>query len=140
MWEQNGYKNKLDVHLRREYSEPAIPDVQNFYSKLLEITSADVFREGTWTYIPVGGNDNAWRLIAYGWEYRDQKRLCVINYSDQNGSGTVKVANAQPVNGNDTIPVTDLLTNNVYYRSASQMRTQGLFVVVNSWYAQIFEY
>jgi len=79
-------------------------------------------------------------LIAYRWEYQNEKRLCVINYSDQNGSGSVQVTNAQPVNGNDTIPVTDLLSGTVYYRSASQMRNQGLFVVVNSWYAQIFEY
>lgn len=46
----------------------------------------------------------------------------------------------QPVNGNDTIPVTDLLSGDVYYRSASQMRSSGLNVVISSWYAQIFEY
>lgn len=50
------------------------------------------------------------------------------------------VSNAESVDGNDTIAVTDLLTGNVYYRSATQMRTSGLDVVVNQWWAQIFSY
>jgi len=140
MWDMNGYKNKLDVHLRRELSEPSIGDVQNFYSRILKITNNDVFNYGDWVYLPVTGTNDNWRLIAYRWQYKDQKRLCVINYSDTDGSGYIQLTNADARNGNDTIPVTDLLSNQTYYRSARTMRTQGLFVVVNSWYAQIFQY
>jgi len=58
----------------------------------------------------------------------------------EKASGKVVLKNAKPINGNDTIPVTDLLTGEVYYRSAHQISTTGLQVVVNSWWAQIFLY
>jgi hypothetical protein len=68
------------------------------------------------------------------------------------------LADALGLPGNDTVPVTELLsgariresvkvrdsdisiTGQTFYRSASEMRTQGLFVVVNQWYAQVFKY
>jgi len=140
MWQFNGYSNQLDIHLRREEPEPAVPQVQQFYPIFLNITNSDVFRYGTWTYLGVSGSNSAWRLIAYRWEYENEKRLCVINYSDTSGSGSIVLSNAQPLNGNDTVPVTELLSGVTYYRSASQMRNQGLFVVVNPWFGQIFEY
>jgi len=140
MWEFDGFSAKLDVHLRRESTESPVSGVQSFYNTFLPIVTADVFKYGTWTYLTVGGADTAWRLIAYRWEYNNEKRLCVINFSDTQGQGTVIVSNAEPVDGNDTIPVTDLLSGTTFYRSASQMRTDGLYVIINSWYAQIFEY
>lgn len=42
--------------------------------------------------------------------------------------------------GGDSVTVTDLLSGTSYQRSANTLRTSGLFVAVNSWYAQIFEY
>eukprot|EP01116_Phalansterium_solitarium_P000236 TRINITY_DN10137_c0_g1_i1.p1 TRINITY_DN10137_c0_g1~~TRINITY_DN10137_c0_g1_i1.p1 ORF type:complete len:514 (-),score=133.76 TRINITY_DN10137_c0_g1_i1:553-1875(-) len=140
MGQFDGFKYQLDVHLRREESEPAVPDVQSFYSTFLNITNDPVFKYGTWTYVPVSQSDSSWRLIAYRWAYKNERRLCVINFSDTNGSANVVVADAQSRNGNDTIPVTDLLSGQTWQRSASAMRTTGLFVVINSWYAQIFTY
>eukprot|EP01114_Cavostelium_apophysatum_P001196 TRINITY_DN11013_c0_g1_i1.p2 TRINITY_DN11013_c0_g1~~TRINITY_DN11013_c0_g1_i1.p2 ORF type:complete len:158 (+),score=28.48 TRINITY_DN11013_c0_g1_i1:1158-1631(+) len=137
-WEFQGFKNQIDIHLRREEPESAVQDVQDFYQTFLNITNADVFKYGDWIYIDL--SDSGTDLIAYRWEFGDDRRLCVINYSGDTGSTNVIVSNAQPINGNDTIPVTDLLSGTKYWRSAKMMQTQGLDVVVNSWYAQIFQY
>jgi len=63
-----------------------------------------------------------------------------VNYSDQTAAGTVNVADAAPNGGNDTILITELLEKQSYWRSASGMKNQGLSVIVDSWWAQIFEY
>ncbi len=68
------------------------------------------------------------------------QRLCVINYSDTDGSGSVIVSNAQAPPGTDNLTITELLSGQSYVRSASQMRNSGLFVIVPPWYAQIFSY
>eukprot|EP01102_Stenamoeba_stenopodia_P008261 TRINITY_DN2358_c0_g1_i2.p1 TRINITY_DN2358_c0_g1~~TRINITY_DN2358_c0_g1_i2.p1 ORF type:complete len:372 (-),score=86.09 TRINITY_DN2358_c0_g1_i2:114-1229(-) len=135
----NGFTAKLDIHLRRETDEPTNLSVWDFYTlHLLPIISDPVFKYGTWSgLLPVQGSDT---LLAWGWEYNSEKRLCVLNFSGNQAGGSIVVSNAEPVNGNDTIPVTDLLSGDVYYRSASQMRSSGLNVVISSWYAQIFEY
>jgi len=137
-WE--GYSNQLDIHLRREEDEPAVGYVTQMYKSLTAIVSDPVFKKGQWTYLNVFGSETAGNLIAYRWNYQQERRLCIINYSGSQGSGNVVVADAQPVKGNDTIPITDLLSGTVYYRSASTMRNQGLYVIVNQWWAQIFSY
>ncbi|EFA77836.1 hypothetical protein PPL_09334 [Heterostelium album PN500] len=135
-----GYQNQLDVHLRREESESAVDTVMQFYQNLTSIVSDPVFKYGTFEYLNVTGSDTEWTLIAYKWTYQNEKRLCVLNFSDTQGSGSIILSDAQPINGNDTIPVTDLLSGTTYFRSAQQLRTTGLFVVVNTWYGQIFKY
>lgn len=141
MWDMEGFSSQVDIHLRREKSEVSVPDVESFYRSLLSITTQPVFRLGTWVNLNIGGSDSSWRLIGYRWSYGAERRLCVINFSDTEGWANVVLADAQPgPNNNDTIPVTELLTNQVYYRSAASLRSTGLVVGVNSWYAQIFKY
>jgi hypothetical protein len=140
MGQWKGFTHKLDVHLRREMGEPPVVDTENFYKIFLNITNAPVFKMGNWVLLNAQGTSDAGRLLVWRWDHGTEKRLCVLNFSDSNAGGYVVVSNAEEKNGNDTIPVTDLLTGDVYYRSASKMRTQGLFVLVNSWYGQIFEY
>jgi len=138
-----GFSNQHDIHLRREITEVSLAATESFYKTLLTITTQPVFRLGTWVNLQVasGGSDSSWRLIAYRWSYGDERRLCVINFSDTEGWGNVVLADAQPgPNNNDTIPVTELFTNQVFYRSAASLRTAGLTVGVNSWYAQVFKY
>ncbi|KAF2077465.1 hypothetical protein CYY_001238 [Polysphondylium violaceum] len=134
-----GYQNQLDVHLRREESEPAVDTAMVFYQNLTSIISDPVFKFGTFQYLNVS-NDDSGSLVAYKWSYQGEKRLCVLNFTGQDASGNIVLDDAEPLNGNDTIAVTDLLSSTTYYRSAEEMRTSGLFVIINSWYGQIFKY
>lgn len=43
-----GYKNKLDVHLRRALPEATNTTVEGLYHQLLDIVSDDIFHTGTW--------------------------------------------------------------------------------------------
>jgi hypothetical protein len=149
MWEENGFSSQIDIHLRRERNETINANVVSFYNnQMWNITMLPPFRQGSWTYLNVIQTDgSSWRLIAYKWTMPDNtsstqptKILCVVNYSDQNGGGKIVLDDAEEKNGSDNIPVTDLLSGTVYWRSAQQMRTDGLVVVVNSWYAQILSY
>ena len=88
------------------------------------------------TYQYVGGSH--WRAVTH--THTHTQRLCVINYSDTDGSGSVIVSNAQAPPGTDNLTITELLSGQSYVRSASQMRNSGLFVIVPPWYAQIFSY
>lgn len=78
--------------------------------------------------------------MAWKWTQDDSKVLCVINYSDTQGSGAVVLSDAQPLNGNNTIPVTELFSGNVYYRNVNDLKSTGLFAIVDAWSAQIFKY
>jgi glycosidase len=137
--QRDGYRNKLDVHLRRAAPESAVSAVQQMYAQLTAITAHEVF-QGQWQYQNVFGTSTAWRLMAWTWSTNDHKRLVVVNYSDTQGEGRVILSDAAPVNGNDTIAVTELFSGITYYRSAKDLRTNGLYVIVNQWWAQIFSY
>lgn len=138
--QREGYKNKLDVHLRRAKAESGEPGVRQFYSNFSQILSRPIFHEGKWSYEKVYGSTESWRLMAWKWSLNGKKVLCVINYSDQSGSGRILLSDAQPVNGNDQITVTELMSGATYQRSAKDLRTNGIFVIVNYWSIQMLEY
>jgi len=78
--------------------------------------------------------------MAWQWKLNDQKILCVINYSDTKASGKILLPDALPIDGNDQIPVTELMSGVVYQRSAKDMQQNGLFVIVDSWAIQMFQF
>jgi hypothetical protein len=96
-----GFKNRLDVHLRRAVSEAGNATVEALYGKLttlLSVGSGSVFHEGTWTYIPIDKSGTGWRLCAWRWSSGGapgSKRLVVVNFSDTQGWGNVVVSDAE---------------------------------------------
>lgn len=139
LWEGDlhGHVNQIAVQLRRETPSADISNVTNFYNTFLPIIAHPVFRDGNWTYI---NNANA-NLIVYRWDLGAERRLCVLNFTPQQQWDTIVLTDAAPgPNGSDSIPVTDLLSNTTFIRSAHTLQTTGLVVGVNSWYGQIFKY
>lgn len=136
-----GYKERLDVHLRRSRSEPKNPLSMTFYTSILTaLKKAPVFSHGDWTFLNVEPSQSSWRLIAFKWTSQRENILCVINYSDVSADGRVKLSEAKPRDGNDLVPVHELMENKVYTRSAKEMRDVGLHVVLDAWKGQIFKY
>lgn len=131
-----GFQNKLDVHLRRARSEDESSQAHDLYHALLPVLNQDVFRNGNWVYLTLSGGD-AWRLMGWRWSYSNQKRLVVVNFSEVRAGGQVVVSD---VSGSGTVTITELLTGAKFDRSAPEMRSSGLFVVVDPWSAQIFSY
>lgn len=137
-----GFTRKLGVQVRRAVTEQPNPALHAQYSKLLSVLSAQVFRSGMWSYIPVSKDGSGWRLMAWRWSSTDgsSKRLIVVNFSDAQGWGNVQVADAIGTSGSDDITITELLSGSQYVRSAGQMRSSGLVCGVEPYTAQIFEY
>eukprot|EP00727_Mastigamoeba_balamuthi_P007160 m51a1_g3064 putative alpha-amylase family protein (521) ;mRNA; r:1006465-1012739 len=131
-----GLKYKLDVHLRRSYNEPAVPEVEEFYRKFTRIMISPAFRDGKWTYVGAFGNDSP-RMLAWRWSSGSDKRIVVINFSDQKAAGNVVLSDVQ---GSGNVVIEEVWSGVKYTRNADDMRTTGLSVVVDAWSAQIFAY
>jgi glycosidase len=133
-----GFQNKLDVHLRRAKSESQKSEAVNLYNKLFPIITDPTIKNGEWTYLTVSGND-AWRLMAWKWKNSStsKKMLIVCNFSNTKAGGSVVVSD---VSGSGNITIKELLSGTSYTRSASEMKSSGLNVVVDAWSAQYFSY
>lgn len=135
-----GFKNRLDVHLRRAAYENKDPKTVEFYDALLRALKSDAFRNGSWRYLDVEKSSTSWRLISWKWTTEKEHVLCIFNYSDETGEGRVKLNDAKPIQGNDIVQIHELLTNRLYSRSVKEMREQGLHIVLEPWKGQIFKY
>ncbi len=130
------YQNKLDVHLRRSKAENGEEKCDEFYFKFLPIINQKIFKQGDWTYLNVGG-DQSWRLMAWKWNYDNEKILVVLNFSDEKAYGTVVLSD---VTGVGKVTMKELLSGDTYDRDPSEMRTSGLGVLLDPYQGQIFKY
>jgi len=135
-----GLKNRLGIHLRRAMPEQADLGLHAKYQKLLEAIKDPVFHKGTWNYIDTPKDGSGWRLVAWRWEYQGEKRLVIVNFSDQQAWGSVPVPDARGRWGSDDLEIRDLLSGEKYTRKASEMRSSGLVVGLEQWNAHIFAY
>ena len=79
-------------------------------------------------------------MVAWRWQFRQEKRLCVVNHSDEQATGRILLTNAEPDNGQDTIPILELLQKQTYLRQVTTLRNTGLCVVLPPWNLQVFKY
>jgi len=133
-----GYKNKLDVHLRRARAENGNDMLKAFYTNFTKIMSSNVMRNGEWNRVNLNGGES-WKFVA--WRYslssQNQARLVVVNYGAEKSSCQVVVPD---VVGSGDVSITELFSGIVYKRSAPEMRSSGLTVVIDAHSAQIFSY
>jgi glycosidase len=132
-----GKTYKLDVHLRRSYTEAENTVVSKFYDTLIPIVGNAPFTNGTFTSLSATSDDSAWSLLTWKWVESSRKRLVVVNYSEQYGSGAIKLTDCT---GSGNVPVKDLISGTTYERDAGSIRTSGLFVSLAPWQVQIFSY
>lgn len=133
--QENGFSRKLDVHLRRAVSETPNGKVQYFYQKLFEILAMDALVDGEFTQLSIDGSDT---ILTWKWVKGEQHILVTVNFGD-NQSGGFIVCNDAPLSGS-TIPVNELINEVVYNRDPNEMRTKGLFVLLDAYQVQIFNY
>jgi glycosidase len=134
-----GFKNKLLVQLRRAEAESGSDYSRWWYSKLLPIINDDVFHTGNWEYLPVY-NTSSYTLMSWKFTSTTTRRVTIVNFTPNQEFGQVILSDAQAPNGGDWYMITELMTGTQYNRSAQEMRTSGLGVVVPAWNGQIFAY
>jgi hypothetical protein len=133
-----GKKARLIVQLRRGAQEQVDQNTYNYYQKLTQILSDEVFHSGKWQYLPVTNSGQANAMLSWKWTKDNEKRVVAINFTGDEGSGAIVLDDVAGQGDNATF--TELFTNKVYQRSISEVKTKGLFVVVPAFNVQIFKY
>jgi len=136
-----GKKIKLPVQLGREPEELTQKDLKEFYDKLLDITSSEIFKVGTWKLLESlpswESNHTFTNILAWQWELNSQRCLVAVNYSDTISSCRIKL---DVRNYPETFEIKDLLNNQTYYRLAEEVYHIGLYVELKPYQAHIFFY
>jgi hypothetical protein len=137
-----GRKARISVHLSREPDEPIDDRLEPFYSKLLEVLQAPVFRDGRWQLLDcTAAWDGNWTcdcFLAFAWQGPDDARmLVVVNYGDNQSQCYVRLPFAEL--GGRTWRLRDRLGQATYDRDGSSLKTQGLFLDVEPWKYHVFE-
>jgi hypothetical protein len=132
-------KIKLPLQLGREPYEKPSARIKAFYEKLLKICNEEVFRSGVWSMLePFSagpGNNSFTNFFAWKWELKGEKRIVVINYSASTSQCRLKF----PINTDKkTLILNDLLNDDSYARTVSEIETNGLFIELKSYRSHIF--
>eukprot|EP01029_Cantina_marsupialis_P008916 TRINITY_DN2089_c0_g1_i1.p1 TRINITY_DN2089_c0_g1~~TRINITY_DN2089_c0_g1_i1.p1 ORF type:complete len:535 (+),score=149.07 TRINITY_DN2089_c0_g1_i1:81-1685(+) len=155
--ERYGYKNKLDVHLRRAAYEEIDFVFQKQYDNLMRVIAGDyMMKNGTWEMLNIPTNKFAemsenhyeneneadggavWapeKLLSWRWYSNGMKRMVVANFNNDRTSGNIQV----DISGNGMKVVKELLSGQVWKRDAQTMR-DGFYMEIPAWSCQIVEY
>lgn len=134
-----GKKIKLPVQLGRESKEKFNLTVQNFYTKILEITKHPIFNEGDWEQlepISAGGDNQSFQnMCSWRWTLGTEERIIVVNYSESTSQCRLKI---QMRSFAPKIILIDLLTEEIYKRSPEEIKSIGLFIELKAYNMHIF--
>lgn len=134
-----GKKIKLPVQLGREPKEKINLSVQNFYTKILELTKHPIFIRGDWELLePVsagGDNQSFQNMLGWRWILGTEERIIVVNYSESTSQCRLKF---QTRSFTPNLILIDLLTEEVYKRSPEEIKTIGLFIELKAYNMHIF--
>lgn len=135
---QYGFKNRLDVHLRRSYAEPISEETVNFYNKLLPIITSDILKYGTFSLARIYGDDS-FKFIAWKWNDPEthEKLLIIVNFSDGQSNCNIVI---DDVESQGNVKMNELLYEMQITRDAEQLKTDGLFVILESYSGMVFSY
>ena len=133
----SGYKNKLEVHLRRATNEMEDGGVKLYYKKLMKIIQDPAFTSSNFYYISNKSGDKKDDFISYLREEGDSYYLIVINYSDNAGCANIPINN---IKGAGEGKLFEMINDVEYIRNIDSIKKEGLIVCLYPWKVQIFKY
>jgi hypothetical protein len=129
-----GRKVRLPVFLGRRPAEPADKALQGFYDKLLVAINAPIFRDGEWKLCECRGwpdNPSFQNLVAWSWVKENDRRLIVVNLSNDAVQARVQVP-WEEVRG-ESWRLIDALSDATFDRKGDDMAASGLYVELEPW-------
>jgi hypothetical protein len=127
--------------LGRRRQEPAVEGLEPFYRRLLAALSHPVFHDGEWKLLETGpswpGESGYRRAIGHQWVRGEERRVVVVNLSDQPAQFHLLVD--MPQLADRDCVLRDLLSETEYTRSGGEMLGRGLYVDLIGFGAHIFE-
>jgi glycosidase len=137
-----GWQKKISVHLCRGPEQSTDPDLQEFYSKLLEVLHLSVFREGDWQLLKCQpaweGNWTSDCFIAFAWQGQDEKRVIIaVNYASNQSQCYVSLPWLDL--GDRMYQLKDLMGSASYDRKGTDLLSRGLYLDLPAWGYHLFE-
>ena len=133
----SGYKNKLEVHLRRGYDEKENEDVKKYYKKLMQIIQDPAFRGENLNIVENMYGKKKDDFVAYKRTKDESYYLVVVNYSNSFGCVDVPISDLK---GKGECSIREVINDREYLRIAENIRKEGLVVCLNPWESKIFKY
>ena len=133
----SGYKNKLEVHLRRGADEMEDGGVKRYYKRLMKVISNPAFKGSRYYYINDKTGDKKDDFVAYLREEGDNHYLVVVNYSETPGCAKVPIYN---IEGKGEKTLHEVIDDVEYVRNIDIIKKEGLTVCLYPWQSQIFKY
>jgi glycosidase len=124
-----GRRIRVPVQLGRRPAETADLECRAFYGRLLSLVRSGPLREGEWFLCETSGwpdNQSHRNLIAWCWRKPEERTLVVVNDSDQQSAGRVRIP-WDELKGR-TWTLADALSDVEYERAGEEMVDPGLFV------------
>jgi len=134
-----GKRIRMPVQLRRARDEEPDRELNEFYRRLLSITDADAFHNGSWQLEEVTSawDDSFHNLIGYTWRSEDRFKLVVVNLSPRRSQGRVPLTKG--ISDDKDYILVDELNDKSYLRSGREMIHPGLHVILEGYGAHIFD-
>lgn len=129
-----GRKVRLPVFLGRRPQEIVDQDLQEFYKKLTSAIDSPVFKDGNWTLCERTGwpdNRSCENLVCWTWKKDSDRYLIVVNLSDSQSQGLVKVADYELRKASWRL--LDALSGETFNRQGDEVFSRGLYVDLGPW-------
>lgn len=136
-----GRKVRPPVFLGRRPEEPVDEELQAFYKKLLTAIDGPVFRQGEWSICERTGwpdNPSFLNLVAWSWRKEDERYLIVVNLSESQAQGQVRIPWLEVVGRKWQL--NDLLSGASFERDGDPMLSPGLYVELGPWSFHFFRF
>jgi hypothetical protein len=138
----SGRRVRPPVFLNRRADEQPDPDLETWYAHLLSSVGAAAIRTGEWRLLEATGwpdNQSCRELLCWQWTGGSGARhLIVVNFSADPAQGLIRLD--WPDLAGRSCQLTDLLSGRHYDREGDEMLDSGLFVALDPWQYQVFQF
>jgi len=136
-----GRRKRISPHLCRGPAEPADPNLQQFYDRLLAVLRNPVVREGQWQLLECRsaweGNWTSDCVVAFAWHAPGGERLLVtVSFAPNQSQCYVRLPFADLAGSQWRLQ--DRMGEAVYDRDGRDLESRGLYLDVPPWQTSVF--
>jgi Alpha amylase, catalytic domain len=136
-----GRMKRISPHLVRGPDEPIIPEIKQFYDRLLAVLRHDGVRNGDWQLlecVPAWDGNWTWDcFVVFAWQGAGDERLLVtVNYAPNQSQCHARLPFADL--GNSRWRLKDLLGDATYDWDGNDLQGGGLYLDERPWSARVF--
>ncbi len=139
-----GYILKIPIQLRRKAFEKPNKEIQQFYERLLQFTSQNIFQKAQWTLIKVSeaweGNNSWQNLLAWQWSTTETEQfsIIIVNYASVQSQGRIFPILTEIRKNIENLNFKDILTEKIFPRNVREIVDQGLYIDLQPFQSHLF--